>query len=544
LDILDPACGSAVFLIQAVLELVNRGYHGEVRIRGFDLSPISCTMARFCLEHACQDAVASGMNVTYSVQVADALGRDWLHPNLVFMNPPFVHVDRMSEDELAVVKIVLGRLDKGRSDKAMAFAWKAFQSIKPGGVVSTVLPAPLLETTAGERWREALAKESQLTILGCFRGYGYFKGTKVEPAFVVMRKPGPPVTRPPDKVTIVIASDGAEDSSLRALRQDREFLDAEDKNFEVYQAPLEEIIQQPTWAPRSKNYRNTLQGLKSLNIPMVDELFNVHQGALTGLNAAFIITAETYQSYKSSERVLFRPVAATSTIRNGKLAGKSYVFFPYSSAGLRLITEDEVKKAVPTFYRELLRPNKEELLARASIPPTTWWRLTREREWQREPSPKLVSAYFGQRGSFAYDDCGQYVVTQGYAWQWKREPSDALEVEDPADLGAAASPPVSFYQSPLPLAYLSLLNSEVFERFLSFVCPIMQGGQLNLSARYVSKVHIPDLSSEASTKDMVKGLAKVGRLISSGEDYDLAELNHLAARAYQMPVKDILSQDA
>ena len=414
LDILDPACGSAVFLIQAILELVNRGYRGHVRIRGLDLSPISCTMANFCLEHASQDAIAAGMSVSYKVDAEDALLKDWGHPDIVLMNPPFIHIDRMDKDQLDVVKGVLGRLDKGRSDMAMAFSWKAFDTVKPGGVVSTVLPAPLLETSAGERWRETLAKESRLSLLGCFRGYGYFKGTKVEPAFIVLKKPAGKPLR--ENVTVVIATDGAEDSSLRALRQDREFVDKEDKSFEVYQAPQELITGQTTWTPRSEGYRKAVEWLEGLQIPTVGALFNVQQGALTGLNVALIIPAETYQSYKPTERSFFRPSAASSTIRNGRLSPKFYVFFPYNTAGLTLATEDNLKKAVPTFYREILEPNREGLLARTRIPAETWWRLRHETKWQREPAPKIVSAYFGQRGSFAYDDSGRYVVTQGYAW--------------------------------------------------------------------------------------------------------------------------------
>ncbi|MHC5537078.1 HsdM family class I SAM-dependent methyltransferase [Singulisphaera rosea] len=542
LDILDPACGSGVFLIQAILELVNRGYGGNVRIRGLDLSPISCTMANFCLEHASQDAIAAGMSVTYKVDAEDALKADWGHPDVVLMNPPFSHVDRMDKDQLDIVKAVLGKLDRGRSDKAMAFSWKAFESVKPGGVVSSVLPAPLLETSAGDRWRETLAKESRLSLLGCFRGYGYFKGTKVEPAFIVLKKPkGAP---PPEQVTVVIATDGAEDSALRALRQDPEFVDRQDKSFEVYKAPAEFITEQPTWTPRSEGYRRAVEWLETLEIPTVGALFNVHQGALTGLNDAFLIGAETYDKFKPGEKDYFRPTAATSTIRNGKLSPKAYVFFPYGSNGLKLNTEDEVRTAVPTYYREILLPLKSKLLARARVDEEFWWKLTHEREWQREPSPKIVSAYFGQRGSFAYDDSGQYVVTQGYAWVWLREQSSSIEIEDPADLDSGLPTPVGFHDSPLPWAYLALLNSEVFGRFLSFACPVMQGGQLNLSSRYVSKVHIPDLSAESpSTKDMVKGLSRIGRAIHSGDDYDLERLNNLAARAYQMPLGEILSRD-
>jgi adenine-specific DNA-methyltransferase len=543
LDILDPACGSGVFLIQAILELVNRGFRGEVKVRGYDLSPLSCTMARFCLEHSCQDAVASGLKARYSIEAADALGEDWRQPDLVLMNPPFIHLDRMAGKELEVVRSILGGLDRGRSDKAMAFTWKAFQSVKAGGVVATVLPAPLLETSAGEVWRKRLADESRLALLGCFRGYGYFKGTKVEPAFIVLMKPGSGSPEP-DRVTIVIAADGAEDSSLRALRQDTEFVDRQDKTFEVYDAPPGFISQQPTWTPRPESYRKAVEWLSGLEMPTVGDLFLVHQGALTGLNEAFIIPGDTYQHYSGNEQALFRPIAASSSIRNGRLTAKDYVFFPYDANGLKLTTEAEVKSTAPNYYRDVLLPSKERLLARARVSEAAWWRLTHEREWQRVPGSKLVSAYFGQRGSFAFDDSGQYVVTQGYAWHWKREPSTATEIEDPADLAPDTSPPVTFYSSALPWAYLALVNSEVFGRFLSFVCPVMQGGQLNLSSRYVSTVHIPDLSSEtSSTTDMVRGLARIGRTIYSGGDYDLPRLNQFAARAYQMPLRDILSRD-
>ena len=108
--------------------------------------------------------------------------------------------------------------------------------------------------------------------------------------------------------------------------------------------------------------------------------------------------------------------------------------------------------AVPDFYQEHLLPRREALVARATMTEASWWRLTREREWQREKSPKLVSAYFGQRGSFAYDDSGQYVVTQGYAWVWLQEPSESLEIEDPADLDSDMPTPVRFHDSPLPWA--------------------------------------------------------------------------------------------
>ena len=59
LDILDPACGSGVFLQEALRELAARGYSGTLTLRGFDSSPISCEISKFCLERVKRDLPAS-----------------------------------------------------------------------------------------------------------------------------------------------------------------------------------------------------------------------------------------------------------------------------------------------------------------------------------------------------------------------------------------------------------------------------------------------------------------------------------------------------
>jgi hypothetical protein len=183
-----------------------------------------------------------------------------------------------------------------------------------------------------------------------------------------------------------------------------------------------------------------------------------------------------------------------------------------------------------------LKPNEEQLKKRAKISEETWWQLTWERDCFLEPSPKLVSASFGFRGSFAYDDDGLYVVTQGHAWL-KKAPSPAeFEGDDQDDVA-----PVDFHASVLPWANLALLNSEVVERILSFFCPPMQGGQYDLASRYIAGMFLPDLADrERVTTSVVNGLARLGRAMHAGKGYDLEQLNQLSARAYQISPQDIL----
>ncbi|MBI2842415.1 MAG: N-6 DNA methylase, partial [Armatimonadetes bacterium] len=156
LDALDPACGSGVFLIEVLRELQKRSYKGRVSLRGMDVSEVSCAMARFCIGRAKRDAESHGIRVDFTVEVGDALEKDWGHPTVIVMNPPFVSWEVMRQADRFLVEEVLGKLASGRVDKAMAFIWKAAKALKEGAVIATVLPAALFETRAGESWRAAL----------------------------------------------------------------------------------------------------------------------------------------------------------------------------------------------------------------------------------------------------------------------------------------------------------------------------------------------------------------------------------------------------
>ena len=151
--------------------------------------------------------------------------------------------------------------------------------------------------------------------------------------------------------------------------------------------------------------------------------------------------------------------------------------------------------------------------------------LNYERAWQVNPSPKLVSSYFGGSGRFAYDETGEYVVVQGHAWLWKGKKIENLEDDIESDN--------NFYDTLLPWAYLAIFNSQVFESLLSLSCPTVQGGQLDLSNRFVDQVFIPDLSNEGSfPRDVVKELASYGQQIHKGKDLALENVNRSVSKVY------------
>jgi hypothetical protein len=134
-----------------------------------------------------------------------------------------------------------------------------------------------------------------------------------------------------------------------------------------------------------------------------------------------------------------------------------------------------------------------------------------------------VSTYFGAAGSFAYDDEGDYVVVQGYAWIGKPKLSagGALDIQG------------SLRNTPLPWAYLSILNSRLFEEILASYCPRVQGGQYNLSNRFVKDIPIPNLGDPQFSSGILKRLADLGRRIHDGEfEQCRDDIDQAAPQAY------------
>lgn len=518
LEVLDPACGSGVFLIEALREL-SFGRRQGLLLRGIDVTDVSCEMTRFCLGQAIQDRSADVPETPFDVVHDNALSpkSDWGKPDIILMNPPFIPWRSMSDADRTEAEQVLGPLLKGHADKALAFLWKAIQSLRPGAALGTLLPVPLLEGRAGQPLRKLVDSDPTLTLtfIGRFQGYGYFHSAIVEPAFLVISRASAPAEPPP--VRVVMATLEGEGRAMREVRRGQQ--DASDPRgtWEVFLADRSDFTAE-SWMPRRKKTTEQIEALTRAGVPTVRDLFRVHLGIRTGARSIFILTTKQLRALgaSASERAYFKPLAENATIRDGRIKPGRVVFYPYDLDGeLAITTEDELREKVPAYSRRYLFPYKKRLGAelRKSLRDRKWWELVEPRlTWLPKAGPKFVTASFGRRGQFAYDADGKYAVVQGLVWLWKGSP--------PAD-------------PDVPWAYLALLNSEAFERYLAFFCPTVQGGQYDLYRKHVGRVFLPDLSNRATTStDLLTQLARIGQEINAGEDYDAAALESAAERAY------------
>lgn len=526
--VLDPACGSAVFLQECLREVAARPNPiGKLKLLGYDTSAISKAVSDSCLTLGAAE-LPTNLKVHWQIEQVDALTNDWPVSDLILMNPPFQSWQDMSSQEQSHVSRVLGDLAQGRPDKALAFIWKAFKALEFGGVLAAVLPGALLDNRSGVELRKALSAESELLVVGRFEGFSYFASSLVETAFLILRRKLPVSAAPP--LRVLIAAEGAEDTALRVLRGAEiwQTEEAEEQPVELFDVKPESF-RPGSWLPRRSRDLRLLETLDTLSLPKVSDLFNVHQGVRTGSKTAFVLSEAELETLPRTERKFFRRAAGQGTIKQGVLLSGEYVFYPYAPEGAIIRTESELLKQVPVYHERWLVPHKNVLVKRPKI--AEWWLPTWPRNWQFAAGRKLVSTYFGGPGSFAYDDQGDFVVLEGFAWLWVR----GLQNE-----GGDEEEIIEFEDTRLPFAYIALLNSRIFARVLSCFSWRLQGGQMRLEPKFLNSVPLPDLSDvDRIPRRLLDRLDLLGRRIRKAELDDVdVDVDRAAAAAYGLPLSN------
>src|SRR5208283_3904340 len=141
LKIFDPACGSAEFLVEALKQLKEKGYKGEIQIIGWDSSPTAINTSNFLLTY--EKRTVWSERLTFEIRnVKDSSQEVWNNNyDLIIMNPPFVSWEQMTDDSRNAVRAVLDSSFIGKPNQASAFFYKSIQSLNDNGIIGCVIPS-------------------------------------------------------------------------------------------------------------------------------------------------------------------------------------------------------------------------------------------------------------------------------------------------------------------------------------------------------------------------------------------------------------------
>ena len=405
----------------------------------------------------------------------------------------------MTAQERDAVTQILGA--SYRPNLAMVFARRALNALSANGVLAMIAPNSLLESESGRDTRTAMADYLNPRLVARLGDQSYFARALVDAGLYVGKRKSANAPMEPSAVLWADSRQNSVNYALRGLRRWRgaEVEPIKGDGFWVYLRNDIATTGEP-WIARGYDAWVRYKSVQRADrMRPANEVFHIRQGSRLG-NDVFVVSREYVQGMTKKEQQFFRPAVMNPSIIDGKVNSASYVFYP-NTRGLPSITsEEELKRLVPRYYEDRLRPAKKALssLSQAN---RNWWDLLRPRSWQRTRDVKIVSKYFGGARAFALDASGDFVVVVGYAWLLKR--------------GTVAR---GITSKEIYLATLAYLNSSVAHDLIEYMSPQVAGGQLDLSSKYLNSLPVPNLAVLPPTT--LVELIQLGKRIAEDEPFD------------------------
>ncbi|MBI2262547.1 MAG: N-6 DNA methylase [Caulobacterales bacterium] len=495
ISVLDPACGSGSFLIEAAHALRRAGADGEITLFGADISSPALEMAKFSL------AESGLINVRTELLHADFLRHDFADRrfDFVVMNPPYVGAKMLDETQRASMKAVLGPVMRNRPDLSQAFVSKSLTLLKESGRLGTLLPSGVLNSSFGESWRKSISEAHSIKLSALFGAFDMFQSAMINVACLVIDQSK--ADRSPVQMIWAQPSKGSAAAAMRGIRHwaNGESIDRSEDGWSGYLVDADLFDDRASWMPAPNALGRILPKIEASTSHSVTDLFSIELGIRAGDRSLFIVDRAVYEKMSPKEKKHFKPVAEKDAIRQGRIWPTNYIFYPG-----RPVSVEEVKSIAPAFYRHVVEPRRLADDFRLELARARYERASKRK-------PRIVSRAFAGPGAFAVDPEGDLAVVQGYSWTLKRPPD--LQIDRLHD-------------------YSFILNSAVFIGITREFSVIQAGGQIDLALRYMKHVPLPDLDIVYSNRPEVADFAATLRDRNVDSLPEAKMLNRFALLAY------------
>ncbi|KZD12389.1 hypothetical protein AUP43_16535 [Oceanibaculum pacificum] len=491
LRIVDPACGSGVFLVMAFdymkaeLTRVNdkiadlRGGAADLfdpdseiltnNLFGVDVNAESIEIAKLSLwvktakrgkpldsldanltvgDSLIEDSNFAYLNhaFTWSTAFPDVFAEGGF--DIVLGNPPYVRMELLKS-----MKPYLEKRFEVVSDRADLYCYffeRGLKLLKPGGRLGYISSSTFFKTGSGKPLRNFLRKSAKIETVVDFGDLQVFEGVTTYPAILTMRR------EIPDKSHSLLFW------NVEAL-PDANFRASFDKRAEVFP---QDALSSGSWeleSPALKAVRDKIKrGRKTLKEIYGSPLY----GIKTGLNEAFVIDTPTKNRLCAED-------PKSAAILRPFLEGKDLKRWRTESRGLWIIYIPKNRIVIDDYpaIRDWLLPFRKRLETRATK--QKWYELQQAQEAysERLSKPKISYPHFNAERNFTAELDGSFSNDKSYFI-----PSDDRFL----------------------IAYL---NSSVGWFFLSNLAPAVRGGFHELRVQYVEQLPIPG-ADDAKKKEL------------------------------------------
>jgi len=475
IKIIDPACGSGVFLVDALFKLkqkLQKSYKElvEEHIFGIDIDPRAVKRTKILLALVVFEHERK-IPEKFNIYNGNSLDKDFLRKNLnglkfdaVVGNPPYVRIQNLDEDTKKIIR-KHWKFIQGDTDIFIPFIELGIELLSEEGKMGYITPNSYFTTYAGKNLRIFLQLNKYIEEIVDFDHYQVFEGITTYTAITI-------ISRKPKSYFI-----------LKKIRDNKEVKNLNNiKGEKIYFRELNP----EKWVLVSNKEKEIITIIENSYYKLKD-IADIRVGLATLSDKVYILEnpeeeGEYFVKYFNGRKFLIekeitKEIIKVSIVKSEEdiLKNKRRIIFPYKKINGRyvILSEEELKEKFPKTYEYLLFC-KDILVKRdkGKKEYETWYAFGRSQGINTTFGNKILTPPIALKPTFVVCEKEDSTFYSGYGIFPKIRPFTDL--------------------------YLlkKILNSEIMRVYIESTSKSYRGGWKSYSKTFIENFGIPKLSDK------------------------------------------------
>ncbi len=438
--ILDPACGTGLFLIKAFQMLKdkfeknyeailarNKELEGKLQKDGIGSFIVENNLWGADIDQEALDTAAeilmklAGRDCRGNLACCDSLlGGVEGEYDYVLGNPPYIGHKMVSVEYKKVLQQLYKGIYRDKSDISYCFLKRGIDLLRQGGTLSFITSRYFMEGPSAAGLRSYITDKCAITEVVDFYGGRVFQDAGVAACIITLSK-------------------GSSGDEIAVLKQ-KQNIDASGtelfaaSNFEHFTVNRSELKDEG-WVLLSPEKHEIFAALEAKSSVALKDIADSYQGIITGCDRAFVVNRSEIAENGIEESLLRPWIKNSDVLKHGiKVTDKFLIYSDF------IKEEKDFPNAVKYIAscRDRLQERRE---CRRGV--RKWYHL----QWGRSngifESPKIVYPFKSSNSRFTVDEAGNYCSADIYSLKLKKE-----------------------YEGIITLDYIAaILNSQLFEYY-------------------------------------------------------------------------------